>query len=485
MTVKVDKFGGIAPRQHPTQLADGMAVVAHNCRLETGKLVPLRQPRLVGDASYLLEGGLDDIAKARSMHVWRKADADGSFDFLLFRGTTWAAPGNIAADDLTRLVVSGATGVSFTDAGNKLWNNTPVVYIRDNGAKVVYPICKNPMGYPEVSRDSSVPLDDNRRYTRFFFTWVDKYDMESPCSAPSRNSGGVDADFEYMDGDTVVVAKPNDVPELAVKIRIYKVVTGTEEGRVQFVHEVLVSDLSSLTNISFKVKDEDAGEVMPEMESPPCDLSCIRDVPGAFYCGFSPSAPKTVCFSDIDLLYSWPIAYRYDVADNIVALAVTSNTVFALTDGWPYVLSGTAPESMTVAKIAGPAACVSPRGVCVYNNAVYFVSNSGLMTIYNSADAGTVCRNLTDKIFTKDQWLALNPLSCVMGQHDGALFLYFTLGEGSARPSFVPDGAKHVGLTIDLMENSAIAVSTHDEAATCLCVDEREDKMYFVREGEV
>lgn len=481
-TVKIDTFGGIAPRQHPTQLADGMSVVAHNCRLETGKLVPLRQPKMVEDASYLLEGGLDDIAKARSMHVWRKAD--GSFDFLLFGGATWAAPGNVAADDLTRILVSGATGVSFTDANNKLWNNTPVVYIRDNGEKIVYPICKNPLGYPVVSRDSSVPLDDNRRYTRFFFTWVDEYNMESPCSLPSRNSGGVDADFEYMDGDTVIAEKPANVPELAVKIRVYKVVTGTEEGRIQFVHEVLVSDLPSLTNISFKVKDEDAGEVMPEMESPPCDLSCIRDVPGAFYCGFSPSMPKTVCFSDIDLLYSWPAAYRYDVADNLVALAVTSNSVFALTEGWPYVLSGTAPESMSVAKLAGPAACVSPRGVCVYRNAVYFVSNQGLMAIFNSADAGTVCQNMTDKIFTKDQWLALNPSSCVMGQHDGALFLYFTLGEGAVRPAFVPESAKHVGLTIDLMENSAIAVSTHDEAATCLCVDEREDKMYFVRKGE-
>ena len=37
-TVKIDQFGGIAPRQHPTQLADGMAVTAHNCRLKTGKL---------------------------------------------------------------------------------------------------------------------------------------------------------------------------------------------------------------------------------------------------------------------------------------------------------------------------------------------------------------------------------------------------------------------------------------------------------------
>ena len=68
-TVKIDTFGGIAPRQHPTQLADGMAVTAHNCRLKTGKLVPLREPQLVEGPNILMENGLADIADAQSMHV--------------------------------------------------------------------------------------------------------------------------------------------------------------------------------------------------------------------------------------------------------------------------------------------------------------------------------------------------------------------------------------------------------------------------------
>lgn len=473
-TVKIDTFGGIAPRQHPTLLADGMAVAAHNCRLKTGKLVPLREPKLVEGPNVLLESGLSDVADAQSMHVWRRAD--GAFDFLLYKGVTWSAPGNIAADDLTRIVISG----DRDGDGNV---DEPVVYMRDPATgKVIYPIAKNPIGYPVVSRAAGEidPTEANIRYTRFFYTWVDKYDMESPVSLPSRNYAAgedpVDDDLQYLDGDRIEFHLPTGewMPELMTRLRVYKVVAGAEEGRVQFVYEISRERLDALTSdvFSFVVKDEDAGEIMPEIEAPPADLSCIHDVPGAFYCGFSPSAPKTVCFSDVDLLYSWPVAYRYDVADNLVALAVTSNSVFALTEGWPYVLSGTAPESMSVAKLAGPAACVSPRGVCVYRNAVYFVSNQGLMVIFNSADAGTVCQDLTDKIFTKDQWLALNPSSCVMGQHDGALFLYFTLADGT-----------HKGLTIDLMDDMKIAVTTHDEAATCLCVDVKEDKLYFVREG--
>ena len=466
-TVKIDAFGGIAPRQHPTQLADGMATIAMNVKLESGKLVPLRQPRLVEGAANIMENGLADVAAAQSMHIWRRNG--GGFDFLLFPGMTWAAPGNIASDDLTRIVVSGATGQGASGA-------EPVLYARKDGAKAVKPLAKAALPAPVVARDSQTPLDDNRRYTRFFIAWVDEFGFESPCSPPSlvKQPGDdpADEDLEYMDGDRVLVDTPEGVPEDAVKIRVYKVIAGSEEGRPQFIFDYDIPAGGMGAGFSFAVKDEDAGEVMPEIENPTDGLLHILDVPGAFYVGFAPSAPKTVCFSEVDMLYSWPTAYRYDIADNIVALAVTSNSVFALTDGWPYVLSGTAPESMTVAKLASPAACVSQRGVTVLRNTVFYASNAGLMAIANSATEGTVVTNLTEQIFTKDQWQAMNPKSCLLGHHDGRLFMYFTKEDGS-----------HVGLTFNLSDGLKVAVTTHDEAAKCLVVDNAEDRMYFVREG--
>ena len=485
-TVKIDTFGGIAPRQHPTQLADGMATVAMNVKLESGKLVPLRQPLLVEGAANIMENGLDDVADAKSMHIWRKNG--GGFDFLLFPGMTWAAPGNIASDDLTRIIVSGETGQGASGA-------EPVLYARKDGAKVVKPLAKSALDYPVVSVRRNKPLDDNRRFTRFFISWVDEFGFESPPSAPSRvkslEGAPLDEDLEYMDGDTVFVDSPQDVPADAVTIRVYKVITGSSEGRAQFVFDYSVRKGGMGSGFSFTVKDEDAGEVMPEIENPPDGLFNILDVPGAFYVGFAPASPKTVCFSEVDMLYSWPTQYRYDVADNIVALAVTSNSVFALTDGWPYVLSGTAPESITVAKLASPAACVSPRGVTVLKNMVFYASNAGLMAISNSATEGTVVTNVTEKIFTKDQWQSLNPKSCILGHHKGWLFMYFAIGGvyGSALSFLDPDGSLglalggHIGLTLNLSDGLSIDVSAHDEVAKCLCVDNAEDKMYFVREG--
>lgn len=475
-TIKIDSFGGIAPRMHPTLLADGMARVAHNVKLKTGKLVPLRNPKKAEGIALVKENGLEDVEDAKSIHAWEKAD--GGIEFLLFPGVTWMAEGNIADDSRTRIVVSGETGATYYDTTGDGHADVPVVYMRDGAAIVRHHIIKRKLPAPQVSRTSAEALGEERRYTRFFLTWVDKYGYESPVSDASQvESEGVwvDGDLEYNDGDTVNVALAGGgrIAD-AEKVRIYKVVTGSEEGRIQFLKEVEGGAGAAIWSggVSVQVKDEDAGEVLPEIEAPPYDLECIHDVPGGYYCGLSRSAKKTVFFSDIGLLYSWPVAYRYDVKDNVVALAVTSNTVFALTDGWPYVLTGTAPEAMTVAKLAGPAACVSRRGVCVYRNAVYYVSNLGLMTIYNSADAGTVCTNLTEKIFTKEQWTALNPASAVVGQHDGTLYLFFTLADGTGK-----------ALTISLLDDARVAVATNDETAACLCIDNKTDKMYFVREG--
>ena len=467
-TVKIDKFGGIAPRQHPTQLADGMAITAHNVKLKTGKLVPLRKPSLMTGASLIFGEGINKVSQAQSIHIWRDRKSD--FDFLLFGGMTWVAEGNIADDEKTRILVSG-------DRNGDGEVDEPVLYMRDavNGSLIVHPICKKKLDAPRVSRtDGSLALDDNRRYTRFFITWVDKQGYESPVSSPSLSMDAekryVDEDLEYMDGDTISFEKIEDLPPEADRVRVYKVITGTEEGRIQFIKEFVANKSIFEYGFAVKVKDENAGELIPEIESPPEDLHCISAIAGDFYCGISKKYSRTVFFSDVGLLYSWPIAYRYDVKDNLVAVVTTGNTVFALTDSSAYILTGTVPESMTVTKLADSAACVSQKGVCVYRNAVYFASNAGLMTIISSSSSGTICENLTDKIFTKEQWQSFNPSSCVMGQFDGCLFLFFRKENGD-----------RVGLSIDLLENGSVAVTTHDEVAKCLCVDNVTDDMYFIR----
>ncbi len=58
-----------------------------------------------------------------------------------------------------------------------------------------------------------------------------------------------------------------------------------------------------------------------------------------------------------------------------------------------------------------------------------------------------------------------------MGQYDGALHLFFRDGAGNPKR----------GLVIDLADGSA-ALTTHNEGATCVCVDNRYDKLYLMRD---
>ena len=488
MNVRIDNFHGIQPRLHPSLLGDGMAVRAHNCRLKSGKLVPLRQPKAIRDIPAManvpvhMEAGLGSIADAKSLHCWKHTRADGTVtvDFLAFPGIVDFAEGNLADDQFDRLFVTGDTGVQFTDADGRSWPNSPAVYLYSRSGNSIrrQTICKNPLAAPVVTPDSAPDTGKTVYYTYFFASWVDAQGYESGLSPASSNTDGTGAEpngtgaVMLNSGATVTFAKMS-LPSAARKVYLYATSAGSSETSdgIQFFAELTKAQAESSGGTSLTFVAENLGEAEPGMESPPPDLSGMQFVAGGYYAAFPKSAPHTVMFSDIGNVTSWPVAYRYDVKDNIVALATTSNSVFALTDGWPWVLSGTAPESMTVAKLAGPAACVSPRGVCVYRNSVYYASNEGLMAIVNDANAGTVCTNVTQKIFTKDQWQALNPRSCLLEQHDGALFLFFRDAAGGALD----------GLVIDLAE-SADAVTTHDEAAWCLAQDYRTDEKFFVRD---
>ena len=82
-TVKIETFGGIAPRQHPTQLADGMATIAQNVKLESGKLVPLRQPLIVSGAKNIMENGLADPAAAKPPVLGCADDCCGGYDLTV------------------------------------------------------------------------------------------------------------------------------------------------------------------------------------------------------------------------------------------------------------------------------------------------------------------------------------------------------------------------------------------------------------------
>ena len=399
------------------------------------------------------EAGLTQIGNAHTIYAWRKNDG---LSFVAWPGYVVVAQGNIADDIYERIFVTGDTGFGTT--------GEPMAYLSHKASNSIirHSLVKETLPAPTVTLGDGGNADTaNTRYTYFFQTWVDKYGYES---APSEAGD----EIEYNDGDTIIVTGLSDIPENAEKRRIYKVVAGTQDDNIQFVYE---KEVNLGDELSFALKDEDAGETITVYQSPPEDLRFMSFVPGNYYAAYSPTNKHTVMFSEVDVPTSWPMDYQYDIKNEVVGLAVTSNSVFVMTNGNPWVFTGTAPESMTSSVLASAAPCVSQRSICVFQNNVFFASHAGLMMIYNDSDDGTTVKNLTEKIFSRDQWQALNPSTCMVASYDSSLHCFFVLESGEKR-----------GYIIDLKE-SVSAVTTHDEGATCVCNDFESGKFYFVREA--
>lgn len=476
--VKIDTFGGIQPRLDPTALGDSQATVAKNCRLHTTKLNPIMSPLDIHDMPIRLENGLTDVRDAKTIRIWTRGN--GVRDVIAWPGIVQVAPSNINDDDRFRLFVTGETGV--TDENGE---NQPCVLVSSKDAKTYdrHPLYKTipppvEMRYWTESDPAvpSVELDAATiRHTYFFQTFVDEYGYESGQSKVATDIDGNMVEFDYNNNQKVTwlgishSTASYTIPDWVVARRLYMSVAGDEKDTVRFVCEQKITpgvagafEQKQRININ----DEDVAEEAPNITSTPADLVWMTQMPGNFYVGFLRSNPRCVCFSDVGLPTSFPDAYRYTIRDFAIGIAVAGNTAFVLTKGYPWALSGTAPEGMTAAQIVSEQACVSARSICTFEGKVYYASQDGICVLGEDSLTSTV---ITRAYWDKVSWSALNPESCVMAAYDNALLCWFTLVDGTSKMYMID---------FDMGGNPII--TEHDYYANCVFVDVERDQLLGV-----
>jgi hypothetical protein len=87
------------------------------------------------------------------------------------------------------------------------------------------------------------------------------------------------------------------------------------------------------------------------------------------------------------------------------------------TKGWPYLVGGTAPDTMVMDKIELSMPCLNPQGMVDMGYAVLYPSNDGLVQM-----AGGVPNLISGSLLTRDQWLKMDPASMVCGQFYGRFY---------------------------------------------------------------
>lgn len=191
---------------------------------------------------------------------------------------------------------------------------------------------------------------------------------------------------------------------------LYRSVTG---GGAADFRRVAVLPLST-TNFTDTLQADALG---PALETygysmPPADLRGLCQMANGICAGFAGNA---VYFCEPYLPYAWPEKYRTTTEHDIVAVAAMDTALVVATQGYPYVIQGASPSSMTAQKLSHlQQACISASSMVTLDGLALYASADGLVGI--GGDGGSV---VTDSLITREQWQAMTPATLRAWYHEG------------------------------------------------------------------
>lgn len=382
----LQKFGGIAPKIRPKALAEHMAAVAQNCRLDRSVIEPLKTVNQIESVP---------------------ANTVAFFPYQAGRITT-----AIETDYVGSLLPN--------DVRERIYySDTDYPKIRSGAA--VYRL-----GLPvpaSVITTSVTSGDESRNYV---YTYVDDWGAESAPSDPS-------ATIEVTDGNSVTLTLPSSFPAgnynfgANARMRIYRTNTGTSGTPYQYVGELGTAD-AGFPNFIDSVSDADLQEALVTAEwiGPPDDDSALHpdgplqgmiELSSGALCGWS---GNTLCFSEPYVPYAWPARYRLSGSEKITAIAETSQGIVVTTTGSAWLVVGTHPDSMAKVDLAYPQACVSKRSMVDMGEYALYAAPDGLVQI-----SGNDARLATLDYFSQQDWQAYDPATIRAFNYEGMYVAFY------------------------------------------------------------
>ncbi len=362
---RITGFSGEIPRLISRLLPAANAQTAMNVRLNDGALTPLNQPKLVHSFSAAVK------------------------TIMRFEGS-W-----IGWETLVNAVPAPV-------AGNRLYyTGDGVPKMRDS--TVVYPLAlASPATKPSVSPSGTLDTDTQESIL-YAYTWVTAFDEES---APSPVSDEV-----LWSADMVITLSGFDTPPAGRginRMRIYRSQTATSGATELY----FIAELSAATvTWGDDVSNNAIQEAIPSLyyDPPPDELAGLIALPNGMMAAF---AGKELCFCEPYIPHAWPEKYRLTTDYDIVALAGFGSSVVVMTTGNPYIVTGTAPENMTMERLELSYPCINAQGVVDLGPVIAYPTTDGLVTV--SQDGAQI---VTQSLITPQQWHDMRPETFVSGRH--------------------------------------------------------------------
>lgn len=393
MLLKLIGFAGETPKTIPRLLGDSYAQAAYNTRLDDGGLTPIRKQRFVEQLAGAPPEGYGTIY----LH---------NGDWLAWAGTAYPAPGPVATD---RLYVMGDGAPKMIVGGT------------------TYALALNGPSGALTAALGGTPTSDLGLTRLYVYTWVTDFGEESePC--PVSN------EVYWKPGQTVTLSGFAATPSgrNITKQRIYRSQTGLSGTELYLIAERIASTSNFVDNIA----PESFQEALPSLDwnPPPADLTGLAAGPNGMMAAFR---GKQVYFCEPYRPHAWPEKYILTTDYPVVGLAWFGSSLAIMTTGLPYVASGTAPENMAAEKTELNLPCINPRGIVDLGYSVAYPSHDGLVLVSSSG-----AKVASDNLFTRDDWLRLNPQGMVAGQYNGRYFTSYSYADISGQEfqgSFIID----------------------------------------------
>lgn len=274
------------------------------------------------------------------------------------------------------------------------------------------------------------------------------------------------------DGGSVIVTTPTTNPPTGADAehgitykQIYRAVSGASGTAFFFVAQIPLSQADYTDSFDDTVVAENEVLDSEGWDVPLADMEGIIALPNGIMAGFS---KNRLCLSVAGHPHAWRVADRHTTDTAIVAIANIDNTIVVGTKRALYTATGTSNDSYTLSAPGVQQACTAKRGMVFLDGVgIVYPSPDGWMAC--SGSAGLV-QNITEGVFSKKQWQALDPSSIVAAVHDGAIF-WFSTGQ-------TPDS----GYMLDVRPNGAGLVSLSFHALAAF-VDPVTDNLYLVMDA--
>lgn len=401
--VVIDKFGGMAPSIQPSSLAENIAQLSVNSRVDSGALDGWHMPLQIEDVTT--ESEPRSLTKDVSSGGWVLSP------FSIHREDS------IVPEDEWERVYESRFDPRYSDSDPANLGSYPRVYVQGAEFRLGVPAPSNP---PTVTRAGDPPeIDDPDADLVFYvFTYVTAQGEEGP---PSPASIGV----TRLNGQQVDVSGMVNLPGpynmVAGSKRIYRSNTGSGATAFQFVAEIDAVETTYSDTIENDLLQEVISTV--EFDPPPGPeaidgmLRHLVGLPNGVLAGHT---RKSICFSEPFLPYAWPRSYYKTFSENIVSIAPLLDGLIILTDAKPYRVIGATPDSMSLEPMDSDQSCQSAMSVVDMGGLVIYAGADGLCVA-----SGMQVNVATASYMEKRDWLAYAPSTIRGFRYEGFYIGFF------------------------------------------------------------